>query len=74
MGEGFLGYIKKAVNKNINLMSGRCYDSLYRLLNRTVTAFKYQGSDSLSDWMLCLTALFEIAESDKTPGRKAKLN
>jgi hypothetical protein len=73
MGEGFLGYIKKATADK-NLINGRCFDSLYRLLHRTVTAIKYHGSDNLSDWMLSLTALFELPEEQKSPGRQSKLN
>lgn len=73
MGEGFVGYIKKASNDR-GLVSGRCFDSLYRILHRTVTAIKYQGSESLSDWMLALNGLFGIPEGDRTPGRRVKLN
>ena len=73
MGEGFLSYIKKA-SADKALFSGRCFDSLYRMLHRTVTAIKYQGSECLSDWMLSLSALFQIPEGEKTPGRRAKLN
>lgn len=61
MGEGFVNYIKKA-SENKALLSSRGFDSLYRLSHRTVTAIKYQGSDNLSDWMLALSALFEIPQ------------
>jgi hypothetical protein len=55
-----VGYLKKA-SADKALFSTRCFDSLYRLLHRTVTASKYQGSESLNDWMLALTALFELS-------------
>lgn len=73
MGEGFLGYIKKACF-NKNLINERCFDSLYRLLHRTITAVKYHGSESLGDWMQSLTALFELPDGDRSPSRKTKLN
>lgn len=73
MGEGFLGYIRKAASDK-NLINERCFDSLYRLLHRTITAVKQHGSDSLGDWMLALTALFELADGDRSPSRKTKLN
>jgi hypothetical protein len=74
MGEGFHKYLKKAY-LNRALINAKCYDSLYRLLHRTVTAVKYQGSDILLDWMLSITVLFQFPESDQAvSGRKGKLN
>jgi hypothetical protein len=54
-------------------MNPKCYDCLYRLLHRTVTAAKYQGSDILNEWMASLTVLFQFPEGEAANGRRAKL-
>lgn len=69
-----MSYLKKAY-ENRALINAKCCDSLYRLLHRTVTAAKYQGSEILNDWMLLISALFQFPENEQTiNNRKGKLN
>jgi hypothetical protein len=67
-------YLRKAYSSP-HLINSKCYDSLFRLLYRTVTAVKYQGSDILTDWMMAITVLFQFPEgSGVASGRKGKIN
>lgn len=46
LGEGLLKYLKKSVNQP-EIFNKKCYDMIYRLLHRTITSAKHQGSSLL---------------------------
>jgi hypothetical protein len=65
MGEGLLNYLRKG-ETNSNIINKKCFEILHRIVYRTLTTAKYQGSEILSDWMTVLTEYFRSAMSIMT--------
>ncbi len=59
MGEGFSNYLNKCTQFK-HLINNKVYDSVYRIMLRTLTSQKFQGSELLLDWMIALTSFFRI--------------
>lgn len=74
MGEGFSKFLKKC-QTNLNLINKKCYESIFRIMLRTLTNAKIHGSDILSDWMMALNLFFHLSEENEVVNeRKAKLS
>jgi hypothetical protein len=69
MGEGISGYILKC-KANSKLMTKKCYEIIYRLISRTVTSPKFQGSEVLTDWMTAIGQLFSISEDSGVTNKR----
>lgn len=59
MGEGFVNYLNKCIFSK-QFINKKVYDIVFRIMLRTVTSQKFQGSDQLSDWMTALTTFFSL--------------
>lgn len=59
MGEGVTKYLQSSLQTTL-LINQKIYDMVYRIIFRTVTSQKFQGSEALSDWMSALTLFFRF--------------
>lgn len=61
MGEGFSKFLKRC-QTNLNLINKKSYESIYRIIFRTLTNVKIHGSDILGDWMVALNLFFHLSD------------
>lgn len=69
MGEGISKFLEHC-SETAQVINKKTYDIVYRLLLRTVTSQKYQGSEALSDWMRALTLFFRFPESNQAVSKR----